>query len=110
LSLNNLAVGDAGNYQVVVTSPYGSITSSVAKLTVFLPPQHLTAQISGAGLTLQLTGTPNYPYILQSTTNLTPPVIWQSILTNTADASGNWSFVVTNIADLRENYYRAAAQ
>ena len=110
LWLNNLAAVNAGNYQAVVTSPYGSITSSVANLTMFLPPQHFTVQTSGAGLTLQLTGTPNYPYILQSATNLAPPVNWQTILTNPADANGNWSFVVTNTTDIPANYHRAVGQ
>ena len=37
LSLNNLTTNDAGNYQVIVSSPYGSVTSSVAAVTVVLP-------------------------------------------------------------------------
>jgi hypothetical protein len=58
---------------------------------------------------VQLTGSPNYPYILQTTTNLTPPVNWRSILTNAADGNGNWSFTVTNLL-APSGYYRAVAQ
>ena len=63
----------------------------------------------GLHLTLQLTGSPNYPYILQTTTNLTPPVNWQPVYTNPADANGNWSFTVTNLP-APAGYYRAVAQ
>jgi len=61
-------------------------------------------------LTLQLTGTPSYPYILQSATNLMPPINWQSIFTNPADANGNWSFAVTNLTIMPERFYRAVGQ
>ena len=61
-------------------------------------------------LTLQLAGTPNYPYILQTTTNLAPPTGWQAIFTNPADASGNWSFTVTNFLTVPKRFYRALGQ
>ena len=38
LALDNVGASTAGNYDVVVTSPFGSITSSVASLTVHFPP------------------------------------------------------------------------
>ena len=61
-------------------------------------------------LTLQLTGTPNYPFVLQSATNLTPPVNGHSILTNPADVNGNWSFTISNLSLLPAGFYRAAGQ
>src|SRR2546427_737239 len=42
LSLTNVQTNDAGSYQVVVTNSYGSITSSVATLTVYVPPSIAT--------------------------------------------------------------------
>ena len=78
-----------------------------------LPPVLTTGNAvwtnGGQQLTIQLSGTPNYPYILQTTINLTPPVNWQSILTNPADGNGNWSFTVTNLP-APAGYYRAVAQ
>jgi uncharacterized delta-60 repeat protein len=110
LTLSNLLAADAGNYFVVITNAYGAVTSSVANLTVLLPAQSFGGQIvASGGLQLQFSGTPNYPYILQTATNLTPPVNWQSILTNPADANGNWSFTVTNLP-APAGYYRAVAQ
>ncbi|MEI7732703.1 MAG: immunoglobulin domain-containing protein [Verrucomicrobiota bacterium] len=38
LTLTSLQSGDAGDYTVVVSNPYGVITSAVARLTVIYPP------------------------------------------------------------------------
>ena len=58
---------------------------------------------------LQLTGTPNYSYILQAATNLASPINWQPVLTNAADTNGNWTTTVSNFAAPRQ-FYRATAQ
>lgn len=109
LALPAVTSTDATNYFVVLTNNYGSVTSSTVVLFVFLPPQNFTAQIFGTGLQLQLTGTPYYPYILQSATNLTPPIIWKSIRTNSADANGNWQFTDTSL-NAGQKFYRAVGQ
>jgi hypothetical protein len=70
----------------------------------------MTLTAIGGGLQLQFIGTPNYPYILETATNLAPPINWQPVLTNPADASGNWSFTVTNTQDVPACFYRAAGQ
>jgi hypothetical protein len=105
------SINDAGSYSVVVANSYGSVTSAVANLTVLLSPQGFSGQNRGnGGLQFQFAGTPNYPYILQTATNLTPPVNWQSIFTNPADVNGNWSFTVTNPPSIPAGYYRVLAQ
>jgi uncharacterized delta-60 repeat protein len=110
LTLSNLKLADAGGYSAVVTHDSGSLTSAVASLTVtLLPPQNFVPQSVGNGLTLQFTGTPNYPYALQSTTNLVPPTVWQSVLTNTSAADGTWSWSVTNLLDTPKCFYRVVA-
>jgi hypothetical protein len=38
LTITAITTGDAGNYTVLVTNAYGAVTSSVASLTVVLPP------------------------------------------------------------------------
>ena len=45
-TLNNLTTNDTGGYSVVITNLYGSVTTSVATLTVTLPPA-ITAQPAG---------------------------------------------------------------
>ena len=109
LSLHNLSPKDAGDYRLVVTSAFGSVTSSVATLTVLVPPQQFTGQFAGGGLHVQFVGTPNYPYILQSATNLTPPINWQPVLTNPADSNGNWQFTDSNLNN-GQKFYRAVGQ
>jgi alpha-tubulin suppressor-like RCC1 family protein len=105
---------NSGSYTVIgiISDPgyYGGATNI---LVVVQPPQHFTARKTGANgqqLTLQLSGTPNYPYLLQSATNLTPPINWQPIITNTTDTNGNWSFVVTNLMTVPTRFYRAVGQ
>jgi sugar lactone lactonase YvrE len=110
LMLNNVSATNAGNYQVVVTGPGGSVTSSVAVLSVALPPGNFTAQASGTSMQIQFVGTPNYHYILQMATNLMPPVDWRSVLTNPADVNGNWSFNITNLSAIPAGFYRAVGQ
>jgi hypothetical protein len=106
LTLPAVTSANTTNYFVVVTNNYGSVTSSTVWLEVFLPPQNLSAQNVGTGLQMQFTGTPYYPYILQSATNLTPPISWQSIFTNPADVNGNWQFTDTNL-NTGQKFYRA---
>jgi hypothetical protein len=62
--------------------------------------------ITGEGLQLSLTGIPNDPYILQSTTNLSAPASWQPVATNAADTNGNWQFTDTNSLTLPTRFYR----
>jgi hypothetical protein len=104
LTLTNLTTNNSGSYQFVVTSPYGSTTSSVS-LTVGLPPLQANFN-AGNGLKLQLTGTPGSNYVLQAATNLNPPVLWVPVATNVADTNGNWSFTDTNTAAFSNRYYR----
>jgi alpha-tubulin suppressor-like RCC1 family protein len=104
-----------GSYTVVgiISDPnyYGNATNT---LVVGLPPQSFiagsTSSTNSQQLMLQLTGTPYYPYILQSATNLTPPIVWQCVCTNCADANGNCSFIVTNLSGIPAGFFRAVAQ
>jgi sugar lactone lactonase YvrE len=110
-TVTNVTTGSLNNnYSVIVTGADGSVTSSIVTLNVILPPQNFTASLGNAGLQLQFTGTTNYPYILQSATNLTPPVFWQPLLTNAADGNGNWSFAVTNTQNAPACFYRVSVQ
>jgi hypothetical protein len=113
LFLTGVTNGNAGNYYVLVTNNYGSVTSSLAGLVILpcSPPQSFACSaINSNHLNLQFTGSPNYPYILQIATNLTTPINWRSVLTNPADANGNWIFTITNISTLPTGFYRAVGQ
>lgn len=105
LTLNGISSSNLGNYSVVITGAGGSYTSSVASLSLLLPPQAFTGTNVGNGFKLQFTGSTNYPYILQSAISLTPPINWQPVATNPSDAGGNWQFTDTNL-DAHQKLYR----
>lgn len=107
LTLRNLQYTSAGTYDIVVSNLYGSVTSIVAKVSVILPPQQLTAQLgAGSGLQLHFSGTPGYPYAILSSTNLAAGQAWHPVDTNVADASGYCTIVDTNLTT-PARFYRA---
>jgi hypothetical protein len=70
--------------------------------------QNLSASVSpGLGAQIQFTGTATTAYVLQAATNLVPPIQWQSVVTNSTDANGNWTFTDTNALTATTRFYRA---
>ncbi len=107
LTLNNVQAGDAGNYSVVVTNMAGSVTSSVAVLTVLLPPS-ITAQpqsqtnVVGASATFNVTAGGTLPLTYQWQFN-GGNILGANGTTFTLNglqpaSAGNYSVVVTNTA------------
>ena len=116
----NLVAADSnniGNYFVVVTNNFGSVTSSLASLTISeavsniqsAPAPLITFTAVGNGFQLQFVGAANHSYILQTATNLAPPVQWLPLLTNTADTNGLWQFTDTNL-NSSQKFYRSVGQ
>jgi sugar lactone lactonase YvrE len=113
LLLKNVGASNVGNYSVVISSSYGSVTSSVATLTVVLPP--VMASIVPASSTnsvlavqFQFSGTVGANYVLEYTTSLSPPLQWVPVITNAADANGNWIFTDTNATAYSARFFRIA--
>jgi hypothetical protein len=79
------------NPQLTMTGPYSSGSSN--------------SQAFG----LQLSGTPYYPYIFQSTTNLISPINWHSFITNSADSNGNWNLTITNSTSIPQRFFQVVA-
>jgi hypothetical protein len=97
LPLGNFSAGEAGAYDLIVTSPFGSVTSAVIVVTAAsgpLPPlPPLTASLSASNtLTIQFSGTPGSNYVLQVTANLEPPSNWQPVATNMVGINGIGTF------------------
>jgi sugar lactone lactonase YvrE len=89
--LFNLSLSNAGSYSVVITSPYGSVTSAVATLTVTIPstpPQIITWDACFGFLTNQfgfnVTAAANQTIVVDGSTDL---VNWTPLCTNTVGAS-----------------------
>ena len=100
-------VGDAGGYQVVVSNVLGSVTSSVAPLTVMavLSDLKITGQLLSSGdVCLSFVGQPGASYALDRSFNLTPP-LWEPQETNLAAPDG--SVVFTNApSPATNNFWR----
>lgn len=106
LTLDPVTLASAGAYDVVVANANGSVTSRVATLTVNVqsqPPLAISLTADDQ-FQLRLNTRPGDSLILQSTTNLSPPISWENVVTNLADTNGDWIF--TNPAPLPALYYR----
>jgi hypothetical protein len=107
--LNDVGFGNAGAYDVVVSSPCGSTTSSVVNLTITLPPVVLSAPqvtVGKTNFTFLLSGPAGSNYVLQISTNLTS---WSSVSTSTMPVSGSMS--LTNaISGYSRRVYRVFMQ
>lgn len=107
VALTNVQTGDAGGYMVVVSNVYGSVTSSVANLTVNLvqptitgQPQDLTV-IPGQYATFSVTAVGSEPFGYQwyyNTSSLLTNANGSTlILTNVQPGdAGSYSVIVTN--------------
>ena len=85
LSVPALASASQGNYQVVVSNSFGSVTSSVAVVTAI---HQLSGALLGNGaMRLSLTGVPGIGYDMERAAELTPSA-WQSQQTKTAAFDG----------------------
>jgi hypothetical protein len=104
-----LVLNDAGAYDVVVSSPYGSVTSSVVHLTVTLPGIFLTSpQVTGGktDFTFLLSGPAGSNYVLQVSANL---LNWSSVSTSAIPVSG--SIDLSNVlSGYSRMFYRAYLQ
>jgi hypothetical protein len=108
LCLNDVGFGNAGAYDVVVSSPYGSVTSSVVNLTVTLPGLLSVPQITAdkAHFTFLLSGPAGSNYVLQVSTNL---LNWRSVSTSTMPVSG--TMTMTNaMGGCNRGFYRVYLQ
>jgi sugar lactone lactonase YvrE len=110
LVLKNIGAENAGNYSVVITSPYGGITSAVASLTVTIPTT--APQISTSGLTFGLQNNQfgfnvgamaGQTIIVEGSTNL---VNWTPLFTNTPNGTPFY-FYDPQWTNLPSRFYRA---
>jgi len=105
-TLGQISANNAGNYSVIISSAYGSVTSMVATLTVLSPPaiavqpaSHLAAVGGNTSFSVTATGTPPFGYswyfnvtnLLQIGANST-----LTLANLTTNAAGNYTVVITN--------------
>jgi sugar lactone lactonase YvrE len=111
LGLNEVTAANAGNYQVVVTGTGGSVTSSVATLTVASSPLiYGTVPQSNRSVTLYFVSRPGSSNLVLCATNLAAPIVWQPLSTNVAGPDGDWQFTDAGAAGSPARFYRSLTQ
>jgi len=107
LAISGAVFANTGNYALVVTNNYGSVTSSIATLTVIIPPGISNAMANPNGtFSLNLLGMPGSNYVLEATTNLATPADWHPVATNTLNTNGIWLFMDYLATNYPQQFYR----
>jgi hypothetical protein len=111
LALNEVGTNNAGNYTVIITSPYGSVTSAVANLNVTVPstpPQILAGGASFGFLTnhfgFDLSGAFGQTILVDASTDL---VNWIPLFTNIATGTNPFYFSDPAWTNFPWRFYRS---
>ena len=106
LTLNNVQLSDAGNYAVAITNVAGSLTSSIATLTVWAPPAIATqpqsiTNIAGTTATFNVAASGTLPLIYQwqfNGLNIDGATVSTLALNNVQpNVAGNYTIAITNV-------------
>jgi hypothetical protein len=111
LTVSNASFADIGNYLVVITNAYGSVTSSVATLALSGLPFTLLPSNGNFGLTnnqfmLALSGPAGSNVVISASTNLQT---WTPLATNPLPL-GSLMFTDTLATNFTQRFYRANLQ
>jgi hypothetical protein len=112
LTLTSLQGTNVGKYSVVVSNPYGSVTSALAQLTLYDPYIELEVEwyfdeYWGAGL--NIAGQPGATYELRYTTDPrnTNWATWTPLPTHTMGPSGWWFYLDEDSPSSPMRFYQA---
>jgi len=103
LSLTNVQLSDAGNYSVMVTNLYGSVTSAPASLVVYTnatPTLTVDSGSTNGQFQFDISGVAGLNYSVQASTNL---VDWVPLATNVSP----FTFIDTNAVLFPQRFYRS---
>jgi hypothetical protein len=86
---------NTGDYTVSFTAynadnPGGVSTSAVVHVIPFVVPSITTAAVTGTNFALSFPGQPGVNYVIEQTTNLAPPAVWQTVLSLFATNTGTF--------------------
>lgn len=106
LTISPAGISEIGNYQLVVTNAYGSVTNQAASLNVVLEPNiYAISNGVGSNWTVYVGSYPNSTNWLSATTNLLLNQ-WQVIATNITDSNGLAQFLDTTTPGVPQKFYR----
>jgi NHL repeat len=104
LTLQNITTTNVSNYQVIVTSASGSVTSSVATINLQLPPVTSAFTASNKLCNFNWSAVTSQTYMLQYATNLAAPN-WMD-LGNPITATGNVAATADAPSGTGQRFYR----
>ncbi len=91
---------------------YGQAITNTNHVTILVlksssPSLSASAILANHSFAFTLNSLPSTKFILQAATNLTAPVTWTPLATNTTDANGVWSYVDLGATNRPRRFYRA---
>jgi len=107
LVLNDVGFGNAGAYDVVVSNPYGSVTSSVVNLTIGIILSAPQMTVGNTNFAFLLSGPAGSNYVLQVSPDLSS---WSSVSTSTMPAGATTMTLSNVISGYNRRFYRALMQ
>ena len=101
-------------FTYTVSNGFGSPATATVTVTIAPPDSGQSSNITGL-LTLadgnkqiSFAGIPGRSYLIQGATNLTPPVTWTTLNTNTAGTNGLFDYIDLDGTNFATRYYRSA--
>ncbi len=96
-----VAADQSGNATYGAASVTNNFTVNGGSLTIGIP----VLQADGT-IRLNFTGNSNVTYIIQATTNLTPPITWTNLSTNIAGSLGGFRYFDSDATNHGTRFYR----
>jgi len=102
------SAGVADVFSFTVSDGMGGLDTNTVTVHIDSPQGYnrlSPPDVIGPGtVALSYLGIPGENYALDHATNLTPPIVWMPVITNTASTNGRLNF--TNTSSATENYFR----
>jgi hypothetical protein len=97
-------VGTTNTFTTIVTNTVGLMASNSFLVYVMAAPTFSSVTLTNGGIFLTWTAPTNDSFYVESTTNLTPPVLWLTNMPAITSTNGIFSFFDTNLPVLMEFY------
>ncbi len=109
---NNGNVTDSFSYTAADT--YSVTAAGTVMVTIQASYNGPSVNITGIStngngtVTIGFAGIPEFCYLIQAATNLSPPITWTTLSTNMAGTNGLFQYTDTNASNYSSRYYRTA--